>query len=201
MSDAYISEDAFWSDWGVIQKSDGGMFDFDDVKDQPVERVWTIVDTGVYEDQNWYAMPGFHIVNKLGYIMTRREWTSDTPDAIYFLHEDEDDGERQVFIYQYRDASNYKAGGMLLVYGASRDVEEDLIRGCCDANGCFVAEQVGVPALRDQLFAFGGGPTDNDHACHEFQGVRPATAKEIASLPLWGGLRDLTCRFLRTEGK
>lgn len=84
MSDEYISEDKFWDDWGVIQKSDGGMFDFDDVKDQPLERVWTIVDTGAYEDENWYAMPGFHTVNKLGYIMTQREWTSGTPDAIYF---------------------------------------------------------------------------------------------------------------------
>ena len=90
---------------------------------------------------------------------------------------------------------------MLLLYGASRDVEEDLIRECCDADGCFVAEQVGVPALCDQLFTFGGGPTDGDHAFHEFQGLRPATEEEIASLPLWGSLRDLTCRFLRTEGK
>ena len=32
MSDECISEDKFWDDWGVIQKSDGGMFDFDDVK-------------------------------------------------------------------------------------------------------------------------------------------------------------------------
>ena len=122
MSHEHIPEDEFWDDWGVIQTSDSGMFDYDDVKDQPLEHVWTIVDTGAYEDENWYAMPGFHVVNKLGYIMTRRAWTSDTPDAIYFLHEDEDDGERMVFIYQYRDASNYKAGGMLLLYGASYDV-------------------------------------------------------------------------------
>ena len=200
MSDEYISEDEFWDSWGVVRKSDSGMFDYDDVKDQPREHVWTIVDTGAYEDENWYAMPGFHIVNKLGYIMTRRAWTSDTPDAIYFLHEDEDDGERNVFIYQYRDASNYKAGGVLLLYGASRDVEEDMIRECCDAERYFVAEQVGVPALCNQLYVFGGGPTDDDHAFHEFQGLREATTEEIASLPLWGGLRDLTCRFLRTEG-
>ena len=201
MNDEHISEDEFWDGWGVIQTADNGMFDYDDVKDKPLEHVWTIVDTGAYEDENWYAMPGFHIVNKLGYIMTRRAWTADTSDAIYFLHEDEDDGERNVFIYQYRDASNYKAGGMLLLYGASHDVEEDMIRECCDAEACFVAEQVGVPSLCDQLYVFGGGPTDDDHAFHEFQGLRAATAEEIASLPLWGGLRDLTCRFLRTDGQ
>jgi hypothetical protein len=200
MSDEYISEDEFRDGWGVIQKADNGMFDYDDVKDQTLEHVWTIVDTGAYEDENWYAMPGFHIVNKLGYIMTRRAWTADTQDAIYFLHEDEDDGERNVFIYQYRDASNYKAGGMLLLYSASHDVEEDMIRECCDAEGCFVAEQVGVPSLCNQLYDFGGGPTDDDHAFHEFQGLRSATAEEIASLPLSGSLRELTCRFLRTEG-
>ena len=27
MSDKYISEDKFRDDWGVIQKSDGGMFE------------------------------------------------------------------------------------------------------------------------------------------------------------------------------
>ncbi|WEN14375.1 hypothetical protein PY254_14200 [Rhodanobacter sp. AS-Z3] len=200
MSNEYTSTDVFWDGWGVIQRADGEMFDYEEVKDHSIEHVWTIVDTGTYEDENWYAMPGFHVVNKLGYIMTKRAWTADTPDAIYFLHEDEDDGERNVFIYQYRDASNYKAGGMLLLYGASREVEEDMIRECCDADGCFVAEQVGVPSLCDQLYAFSGGPTEDDHAFHEFQSIRAATAEEATSLPLWGGLRDLTCRFLRTGG-
>jgi hypothetical protein len=200
MSDEHISEDEFWEKWGVILKADGVMFEHEDVKDHPLEHVWTIVDTGAYEDENWYAMPGFHIVNKLGYIMTKRAWTAGTPDAIYYLHEDEDDGERKVFLYQYRDVSNGKAGGMLLLHGATLDVEEDMIRDCCDAQTYFVAEQVGVPALCEQLYVFGGGPTDGDHAFHEFQGLREATAEEIVSLPLWGGLRDLTCRFLRTGG-
>jgi hypothetical protein len=99
MSDEHISEDEFWEKWGVILKADGVMFEHEDVKDHPLEHVWTIVDTGAYEDENWYAMPGFHIVNKLGYIMTKRAWTADTPDAIYYLHEDEDDGERKIFLY------------------------------------------------------------------------------------------------------
>jgi hypothetical protein len=75
-----------------------------------------------------------------------------------------------------------------------------MVRGCCDAETYFVAEKVGAPALWDQLYVFGGGPTDGDHAFHEFKGLRAATAEEIASLPLWGGLRDLTCRFLSTGG-
>lgn len=200
MSAEYISENEFWKEWGVIQKSDGAMFEHENVRDQPLKHVWTIVDAGAYEDENWYAMPGFHIVNRLGYIMTKRAWTANTPDAIYYLYEDEDDGERNVFLYQYRNASNYKVGGMLLLYGASRNVEEDMIRECCDAQTYFVADQVGVPALCDQLFFFDGRPTDDDRAFHEFQSLRIATAEEIASLTLWGSLRDLTCRFVRTDG-
>lgn len=199
MSNEHISEDELWEKWGVILKADGAMFDHDDVKDHPLEHVWTIVDTCVYEDENWYAMPGFHIVNKLGYIMTKRAWTADTPDAIYYLHEDEDDGERKVFLYQYRNVPNFKSVGMLLLHGAIHDVEEDMIRDCCDAQTYFVPEQVGVPALREQFHVF-GGPNDDDHGLHEFQGLRDATIEEIASLPLWGGLRDLTCRFLHTGG-
>ena len=201
MSDEHISEDEFWEKWGVILKADGVMFEHEDVKDHPLEHVWTIVDTGAYEDENWYAMPGFHIVNKLGYIMTKRAWSADTPDAIYYLHEDEDDGNRMVFLYRHRDASTHKAVGMLLLHGATHDVEEDMIRDCCDVQTYFIAEQIGVPVLREELSVFGGGPTDDDHASHEFQGLREATAEEIVSLPLWGGLRDLTCRFLRTGGQ
>jgi hypothetical protein len=198
MNDEHISEDELWEKWGVILKADGAMFEHEDVKDHPLEHVWTIVDTGAYEDENWYAMPGFHIVNKLGYIMTKRAWTADTPHAIYYLHEDEDDGGRKVFLY--RDVSNCKAGGMLLLHGANHDVVEDMIRDCCDEQTYFVAEQVGIPALCEQLYVFGGGPNDGGHAFHEFQGLREATTEEIVSLPLWGGLRDLTCRFLRTGG-
>lgn len=200
MNNQFISEDQFREEWGVVQKSDGEMFYFDDVKDQPPEHVWTIVDTGSYEDENLYASPGFHVVNNLGYVMTERAWEADTPDAIYYLHEDIDDGSRTVFIYQYRDASNYKAGGMLLLHGDCGGVEGDLIRGACDAHTYFVAEQVGVPALCDQLYAFSDGPTDDDHAFHEYQGLRQATPEEISTLPLSGSLRKLTCRFLKVDG-
>jgi hypothetical protein len=31
MTNEYISVDEFWDDWGVIQKSDGGMFEHYDV--------------------------------------------------------------------------------------------------------------------------------------------------------------------------
>ena len=80
-----ISEREFEDVWGVYLRPSGDLFQFDDVRDQSPEHVWTIVDSGGDADGNWYAEPGFHIVNKLGYVMTRKPWSDTTPDAIYFL--------------------------------------------------------------------------------------------------------------------
>lgn len=79
-----ISERDFEDVWGVYVKSSGDLFQFDDVRDQPPEHVWTVVDSGDDSDGNWYAQPGFHVVNKLGYVMTRKPWSNSTPGAIYF---------------------------------------------------------------------------------------------------------------------
>lgn len=90
MSDDYISEDEFWENWGVIQKGDGNLFDYKSVKDKPIDHVWTILESGSDENDNWYASPGFHYVNRLGYVLTRNPWIDAFQDAIYFL----DDMER-----------------------------------------------------------------------------------------------------------
>lgn len=83
--DELISEDDFKDVWGVYLKPSGDLFQYDDVRDQSQEHVWTIIESGDDADGNWYAVPGFHIVNKLGYVMTRKPWSGTTPDAIYFL--------------------------------------------------------------------------------------------------------------------
>jgi hypothetical protein len=80
-----ISERDFDDVWGVYVKSSGDLFQFDDVRDQSPQHVWTIVDSGDDVDGNWYAVPGLHVVNKLGYVMTRKPWSDSTLDAIYFL--------------------------------------------------------------------------------------------------------------------
>ena len=80
-----ISERDFEDIWGVYLKPSGDLFEFADVRDQPPHYVWTIVDSGDDSDGSWYAQPGFHIVNKLGYVMTRKAGSESTPDAIYFL--------------------------------------------------------------------------------------------------------------------
>jgi hypothetical protein len=89
-----ISERDFEDVWGVYVKSSGDLFEFADVQGEPPRHVWTVVDSGDDSDGNWYAQPGFHVVNKLGYVMTRRPWSDSTPDAIYFFddfeHEPDD---------------------------------------------------------------------------------------------------------------
>lgn len=79
----YISEDEFWEHWGLIQKRDGELFDYEDVKNVPVHYVWTIIESGSDTNDNWYASPGLHVVNKLGYVLTEKPWHDDRCDAIY----------------------------------------------------------------------------------------------------------------------
>ena len=83
MSDICISEDAFWEEWGVLKRPSEELFQYEDVKDQPLNQVWTIIESGADEDRTWYASPGFHIVNKLGYVMTKKAWENDAHDAIF----------------------------------------------------------------------------------------------------------------------
>lgn len=89
-----ISERDFEDVWGVYLKPSGDLFEYKDVCDQPLNHVWTIIDSGDDNDGNWYASPGFHLVNRLGYVMTKKPWHDITLDAIYFLddldHDDED---------------------------------------------------------------------------------------------------------------
>jgi len=55
-----------------------------------------------------------------------------------------------------------------------------------DYGEYFVAEQVGIPTLYSQLWAYSNGPTLADHAFHEFSRLRVATNGDVESLHLWG---------------
>jgi hypothetical protein len=81
----YISEDEFWDEWKVKKKLSGELFEYADVKDQPINNVWTILESSMGNNDNWYASPGFHYVNRLGYVLTRRPWIDECQEAIYFL--------------------------------------------------------------------------------------------------------------------
>jgi hypothetical protein len=105
-----------------------------------------------------------------------------------------------VFEYLYRDASNYKSWGSVLLKGVATPLEiQGLIRSLEDAS-YFVAEQVRVPALCETLYALSGGQTEDDHAFHEYVALRAATQKEVAALPVWGSVEDLLRAFRAVQG-
>ncbi len=50
------------------------------VKAQPNERVWTIVDG---EGNDLIVIAGFHIVNRLGYLVTFEDWSDEFEEYIF----------------------------------------------------------------------------------------------------------------------
>lgn len=99
-----------------------------------------------------------------------------------------------VFEYLYRDAGNFKTWGRLLLSGEASDAEVR-VRRCLEWGDQFVAEQIGVPSLCDEHWeAVGEGPSDLDHAFHEFAALRRA-AKDERTLPVWGELSELIDRM------
>ncbi len=82
MAASMISEDEFWDVWGLITAPDANFLTHDVVRKFPLHHVWTVVDSA--DNCNWYAMPGYHFVNRAGYIMTCKPWEDPTLDAIYY---------------------------------------------------------------------------------------------------------------------
>jgi hypothetical protein len=80
-----ISEHEFHAHWGIQLSASGDLLTYEDIRGSSVRHVWTIVESGSDDDGNWYAVPGFHYVNRLGYVLTARAWSDGTRDAIYFL--------------------------------------------------------------------------------------------------------------------
>lgn len=59
------------------------IWEWEDAHTQDLHHVWTIVETGS-EDENWYAVAGFHVVNIIGYAVTEMPWTWDDTQAVWF---------------------------------------------------------------------------------------------------------------------
>lgn len=57
----------------------------------PPEQVWTLIDG---EDGNGYAIAGYHLVNKFGYVVTEKPWQNGDEEALWFeANDDEQDKE------------------------------------------------------------------------------------------------------------
>lgn len=105
-----------------------------------------------------------------------------------------------IFEYIYRDAGNFKTYGALRLTGYASNAQARL-RDCLEWGDQFVAEQVGVPALcREHWESVGEGPSDLDHAFHEFVCLRPAQPDDVG-VPLRGALDALVRRMESAKGK
>src|SRR5690554_3293176 len=81
-------------------------------------------------------------------------------------------GGTSIFEYMYRDGGNFKTFGQLRLTGWDEQADAR-IRLCLEVDGQFVAEQIGVPSLcMEHWQAVEDGPSDLDHAFHEFVCLR-----------------------------
>lgn len=60
------------------------------------------------------------------------------------------------------------------------------MRSGFEGSEFFIAEQIGVPPLYQELWAYSDGPTENDHVWHEFFALRPAEESDLTEGAPWG---------------
>ena len=76
------------------------------------------------------------------------------------------------FDYLYRDASNYKGYGSVLLWGEATPENEAAIRAALIDGIYFEAERVGVSTLYHLVRGDSEADELEDHAWHEFVGIR-----------------------------
>lgn len=104
------------------------------------------------------------------------------------------------FDYLYRDAGNFKARSCILLGGRLSQSQQDEIISRMDSSEFFVAEQIGIPPLYAALWELSGGPTDEDHGWHSFEGFRDIEHPSEALLRhLWGSAEDFQARFMAID--
>lgn len=94
------------------------------------------------------------------------------------------------FEYLYRDASNYKAFGAIILTGSICDNYAEKLRSLLECNQFFIAEQINIPTLHSKLFEYSNGPIEDDHGYHEFFQFRPSTSYDISSFKVWGSTEN-----------
>lgn len=106
-----------------------------------------------------------------------------------------------VFEYLYRDAGNFKAWGELLLEGELTAEEVAQLTARFDQGELFIAEQIGVPTLYEELWRqCQCEPSDElDHVWHEFSEIRPATGEDLSRLKLWGSAVALLASVEKVE--
>jgi len=106
-----------------------------------------------------------------------------------------------IFEYLYRDASNFKVGGEVLLEGELGDADVALLQSKFDSGEFFIAEQIGVPTLYETLWQeCECEPSEElDHVWHEFGAVRSATEEDLQSLKPWGTAKDFLASVTKIQ--
>lgn len=99
------------------------------------------------------------------------------------------------FEYSYRDASNYYVHGFLILSGTCKKKDKEKIFATLQDHIFFVPEHISLPPLQGELYAYTGGPTDDDHPLHEFLDLRPAMPEEIDMKPVFCSVKEMVKRF------
>lgn len=60
--------------------SEGDHFDFEQTKKYPLRQVWTVVEG---DTDGWWCLTGYHVVNRLFYLVSEQEWTDADAEIDY----------------------------------------------------------------------------------------------------------------------
>lgn len=85
---ATMTEDEFDKRFTVIESAGNGSYHERVPEGVPPERVWTAVDG---DDGGIYLLPGYHIVNKVDYVITEEPWDDTIEEVEWFIPEDEEE--------------------------------------------------------------------------------------------------------------
>lgn len=107
----------------------------------------------------------------------------------------ENNSNYSVFEYLYRDASNWKSWGKLLLIGSFTSDEYAHMEAKLDIRQFFIPEQIGIPPLLRTLNKSSTETTSDDHVWHEYIALRTATIEEIQNGSCWGTTQSLLDRI------
>ncbi len=105
-----------------------------------------------------------------------------------------------LFNYLYRDAGNHKAFGRVALQGRISPADKEAILAKFDGGDLFVAEQIDVPALYEQLYRWTNGPTKDDHCWHEWDSFEEIENFEVQpDVHSWGLATDFVAKIGSVE--
>lgn len=109
-------------------------------------------------------------------------------------------GSHSVFVYQYRDAGNYKILKSVLLRGQAAHFDEDSFQSKLEAGMFFIPEQVNLASLQGEFSEYSQVPTPDDHVWHEFVTIRSANDGDLADLVEAGEIDELLKAFKLVNG-